>query len=346
MRFRKSKKFGGLRINLSKSGLGASFGVPGTRVGISSTGKTYKSYGIPGTGIYDLKYNSNNSNNNDDDNDDIFDDDNVKTKSKSKSAEIDDEDSYYRINFSDDLLAIKRMLSELNTANPVLGCTLVFVGLLLLIINFVLFFIVFGIIGLIYYVKLISGDFENKNIAKNMLEALQNNCFNQVLEYVEKLNKISDYNKGVIKRYCYYKKRKYEKVYEILKQYNYNSDKLKLIFICEKLEKYQEMIDIIQALPEDLKHRADIITVLGKCYYNLEKYDLALEVLVNTEGTPIKKRKMNNIVANFRYVLANVYVKLSDNKKAKAQYNKIFGYNEKFLDVKEKLEELEDEEKN
>lgn len=39
--FRKSKAFGPLRVNLSKSGVGLSFGIPGLRVGTSPRGGLY-----------------------------------------------------------------------------------------------------------------------------------------------------------------------------------------------------------------------------------------------------------------------------------------------------------------
>nr|WP_314465906.1 DUF4236 domain-containing protein [uncultured Clostridium sp.] len=42
---------GGFRINLSKSGVGYSWGVPGYRVTQTARGKTRKTYSIPGTGI-------------------------------------------------------------------------------------------------------------------------------------------------------------------------------------------------------------------------------------------------------------------------------------------------------
>ncbi|RCS49380.1 DUF4236 domain-containing protein [Bremerella cremea] len=48
--FRKSYTFGPLRVNLSKSGVGFSFGVKGLRAGMNSTGRKYVSAGVPGTG--------------------------------------------------------------------------------------------------------------------------------------------------------------------------------------------------------------------------------------------------------------------------------------------------------
>jgi hypothetical protein len=54
-RFRKSFKKGPLNINLSKSGLGGSIGIPGFRVGVSATGQYYLSVGIPNSGFYWVK---------------------------------------------------------------------------------------------------------------------------------------------------------------------------------------------------------------------------------------------------------------------------------------------------
>ena len=52
LRFRKSINLGGgFRINLSKSGVGYSWGVKGYRVTKTASGRTRKTYSIPGTGI-------------------------------------------------------------------------------------------------------------------------------------------------------------------------------------------------------------------------------------------------------------------------------------------------------
>lgn len=54
-RFRKSKKLGPVRLNLSKSGLGASVGVKGFRVTKTATGRVRTTASIPGTGISYVK---------------------------------------------------------------------------------------------------------------------------------------------------------------------------------------------------------------------------------------------------------------------------------------------------
>ena len=51
-RYRKSISIGkGMRVNISKSGVGYSFGVPGARITKTATGKIRQTYSIPGTGI-------------------------------------------------------------------------------------------------------------------------------------------------------------------------------------------------------------------------------------------------------------------------------------------------------
>jgi tellurite resistance protein len=56
-RFRKSKRLpGGFRLNLSKSGLGYSWGFRGFRVGRDSHGRIVRTLSIPGTGLYNRQY--------------------------------------------------------------------------------------------------------------------------------------------------------------------------------------------------------------------------------------------------------------------------------------------------
>jgi hypothetical protein len=49
--YRKSLNLGPFRINISKSGIGYSVGGNGFRTGVSSRGRRYTSYTIPGTGL-------------------------------------------------------------------------------------------------------------------------------------------------------------------------------------------------------------------------------------------------------------------------------------------------------
>lgn len=54
-RFRRSVGFGPVRVNLSRSGVGYSVGVPGLRVGVRGSGRRYRTVSVPGTGLYETK---------------------------------------------------------------------------------------------------------------------------------------------------------------------------------------------------------------------------------------------------------------------------------------------------
>jgi hypothetical protein len=53
---RRSIRFGPLRINLSRSGIGYSVGVRGMRIGRDARRRTYEQISIPKTGIYRRSY--------------------------------------------------------------------------------------------------------------------------------------------------------------------------------------------------------------------------------------------------------------------------------------------------
>lgn len=49
--FRKSVGVGPFRLNISKSGIGYSVGTKGFRTGVSSKGRKYSTFSLPGTGV-------------------------------------------------------------------------------------------------------------------------------------------------------------------------------------------------------------------------------------------------------------------------------------------------------
>lgn len=49
--YRKSVNLGPFRINASKSGVGWSVGTRGLRTGVSSSGRRYTTFSLPGTGL-------------------------------------------------------------------------------------------------------------------------------------------------------------------------------------------------------------------------------------------------------------------------------------------------------
>lgn len=55
-RFRKIFQYGPFRWTWTKRGIGTSWGFAGIRIGISPSGDRYVSVGLPGTGLYFIKY--------------------------------------------------------------------------------------------------------------------------------------------------------------------------------------------------------------------------------------------------------------------------------------------------
>jgi hypothetical protein len=51
IRFHKSLRIGPIRLNFSKSGMGASIGVKGLRTGVRANGSRYTDVSLPGTGL-------------------------------------------------------------------------------------------------------------------------------------------------------------------------------------------------------------------------------------------------------------------------------------------------------
>jgi hypothetical protein len=49
--YRKSVSLGPFRVNVGKSGVGYSVGGMGFRTGVSSRGRSYRSFSVPGTGL-------------------------------------------------------------------------------------------------------------------------------------------------------------------------------------------------------------------------------------------------------------------------------------------------------
>ena len=101
-RWRKVFGRGPLRTTVSKKGVGFSFGIPGLRYGVSPDGRRYVSVGIPGTGLYWIKYLSENDKTHDQE----------KSDKKELAPQIDTTESVEKNNTNSAIVdKMKKMLS-------------------------------------------------------------------------------------------------------------------------------------------------------------------------------------------------------------------------------------------
>lgn len=145
LRFRKSVRIGKyFRINISKSGIGYSFGVPGARITHSANGRVTTTVGIPGTGIsYSTSHNSNSNRSNNRTVNPVPQNQGIEAAVSTEHANIND----FQPAEMSDLLKTMRIAKNTNTF-----------GIVLLIVGFILLtgfsstniaFMYFGVIGLI-----------------------------------------------------------------------------------------------------------------------------------------------------------------------------------------------------
>jgi tetratricopeptide (TPR) repeat protein len=330
LRYRKSFKIApGVRVNLSKSGIGVSAGKKGARVGVGPRG-AYTSVGIPGTGIYGIHY---------------FGKSKRKPKSKSKGSSASqigveerhtDEQPVSVLEPPRDL----QIPNELSSQVSPLGCLVFLLGVGLVIYKPLLGTAVIIAAGVISSRTGGSRALQlyqqaRKCVKKGDLEGATTNL-RQVLDLQPNLLETKSHL-GMLyfhqKRYPEaanmfgeYLQNKYNNTIDILRAYSY--------YLSGNLEK---ALDTLQSFPERYKEETGYTIMLGGLFLDMGKPDLALEVLKNG---PTRKRKMDESMAAFRYLLGRAYFETGDKKRALTQFNQVYIYNRNFRDVAEYIEQL------
>ncbi|MGH2332413.1 DUF4236 domain-containing protein [Thermoanaerobacter mathranii] len=317
-RFRKSISLGkGVRINVSKSGIGFSVGKRGARIGVGPRG-IYTSFGIPGTGLYTINY--------------------LNKKKKQVSSSLNTQINNVSITYPPEIL--KKMPSKVPKY-------------LLFIASFILLFAytLLGILGFIIFV-FYSYTLSKKPISKaisffnkgklaynsgNYEKALVN--FLKVVEIEP--DAISLYKEiGIVYILLGEDKRAIECFGKYLSKYPEDLEaKTHYINLLIKVGEYQKALELMNSLPEEYKNSLSVINAMAACYIELNKPDMALAVL---EKGPMKKRKTDTEEMKiYRYLLGTVYMKLGQKEKALKQFQKIYVEDSNFLDVAEILNEME-----
>jgi len=317
IRFRKSIRLGkGVKLNLSKGGVGISVGTKGMRIGVGPRG-IYRSVGIPGTGIYAIDYMGGKSGS--------------KRKGSSAVSETKEVKTF-------DI----PMPQELNL--PKYPWMILLVGIISIFIQ--------PIIGLIL---LLASLFLNIRIRKSELfnarreflsavKFLKNEDIDKALE---SLQHVSNFNSNIpivnyLKAILHFEKEEFDKsVHEFSKYLESNPDdidtQIKYAIALSKTGKSEAAIKILQGFPPETKEDLNVIIALGICFLELEKPELAVQIL---EKGPTRSKKMDEQMMLFRYLLGTAYKKTGQNKKAINQLRKIYVEDINYKDVEEQLKEL------
>lgn len=344
--FKKSKNYGGVKVNLSKSGIGFSTGVKGFRV---SAGPNGVNLNAGRNGIYYRKKLSTSDEN-------VEDDENVETytleeydcnssKEHNKSENDKKYSSDWVSNFEDFICSPNSQCYKITGSpyykpkefdRPNLTGWYLFAFICL----FVQFLIGLSVIAiLIYYsMKLKKSD---KAIAEknynNALDFYRNKNYDAAINcYKEILEKFSILQIKQAITACYIKKKDYQSALEQSNNYCYSdADKIRVVELLFCTQKYTELINYIQNFSDILKENIEVITLLGLSYLKLENFEKALDVL--SLGPTKKRTKIDYFLAQYFYALGSTYEKLQQNDKAITQFKKVAIYNEDFSDIKQKL---------
>jgi len=315
VRFKRSKSLGKLgRINLTKGGMGISIGPKGARIGVGPRG-VYTSAGIPGTGIYGINYLNKKSSEN--------------SQSKLKEKQ---EQGTVRI-------PVPKELEPSALAGVVLVASII----LFLLKHEI------AILGLIvFFVLHFRSNKSEKALARKAFirgrNALEKGDYESaltsltsVLEYNDRI--VSLYpivaglykNKGLFSQAVQYYSKYVEAVPDdYLAQIDY-------AMVLTEIGESEKALTILQSLPEELKGDVEVLSLLGAVFIKAGKPDLAIIAL---EKGPTQKRKMDEQMMGFRYVLGKAYKEVGENKKAINQLQKVYAEDINYMDVAEEIERL------
>ncbi|HEX7017690.1 MAG TPA: DUF4236 domain-containing protein [Patescibacteria group bacterium] len=303
-RFRKSFKVApGVKLNLSKSGIGMSAGVRGARVGISSRGNTYSSIGIPGTGIYSTSYS--------------------KKGRKTVTAQSSQSNSGAGVKVFLWIVAI-----ILGIALPPLGAFMLVVAI---------FYYYQRNKSPKYQAEkrnkkattLIDDEKKYEEAVTLLLESQKLDPENKQTSF---LLGAAYHNSGQFS----------EAIPQLLEAYKNDPTSEKIVISLANsyfnTEKYDDAISLLQGSSSSWENNLKAIQLLGMSFANQKKYDLAIDVF---KKAPLLKRNLDADLLELHYNLGLVYEEAGKKKEALKHFKKVYAYDINYKEVKNKIEKLE-----
>lgn len=313
---RKSINLGGIRLNLSNSGVGFSTGVKGLRVGIDGKGRTYIG---GGKGI--LRYRKTLSSGNSPKE--------ILIKREELPTELKD---FFIAN-----------IIILILASPVF---IYWIGTF-----FLIFDKKFGVGPFIFFsipcIFILWSFFINKRNHKinKGIKAFNNQEYNiaiklldPFIDYNFKTSEAAQYIRNIILN-SYIESEQYEQAIDFTRRRCIYNSREKVVTCLYKLEKFEELIKYIQEeySEDERQEHPTVIAILADAFLKLNQNEIALETML--QG-PVNKRKMDEEMCAFRYMLAQCFEANNDSKNALKQYQKVYAFDVNYEDVKEKIENL------
>jgi len=319
-RYRRSIRVGkGVRLNISKKGIGESVGFKGTRIGVGPRG-LIRTYSIPGTSISYIKQTS------------------FKSKGNCSGSIRSSNSDTGNFSSNKDSSGNKAFYFQKQKTNEKKWLILSIISLFFALVNpgFIVFLLLFG---LLYYRGLNNPENQSKKLYNKALEFFLNKNFSKALtllqrsvEYFED-NIFSHFLLAII----YHDQNQFDQAILHIDKYisRKPSDIVAKFAKADCLfesQQYELAIDLLQSFNfYSEEYEIKRILLLGKCYFNLEKYDIAIEQFKKAQ---IMKRNINEDILECKYWLGVSYYMTGDNKKAKTQLAKVYAENHDFLEVK------------
>ncbi|WP_353894195.1 DUF4236 domain-containing protein [Proteinivorax hydrogeniformans] len=309
-RFRKSVKLGkGVRLNLSKRGVGVSTGVKGARVGIGPRG-VRQTVSVPGTGVSFVK---------------------ERRLGPSKASLTPSSNNNHQTTPTAEV-----KLPRKNIKYPTHAWILIIVGLMTIPLLIGIPIFIFGIYNIYSYQK--KDEAKAIDSFNKAMKKLKIGEYSSALDLLQKANKLkpNDEETMYYLMMCYHDFENDLKNSLMLGQKLLENDSENIIYkycvasFYYKLKEYDQAISLLQELRhvKDIQEEATIL--LGKCFFKLEQFTAALEVL--NQG-PIRRRNPDPNMMDARYYLGLTCLKLGKNSRAKTHLSAVFANDINYKDI-------------
>lgn len=310
-RFRRRISLGkGVNLNLSKGGMGLSLGRKGARLGMGPRG-SYTSMGLPGTGLYALHY----------------------LGSKKKGAKEEPQQTSVRKGES---LPIPASLQA--TGYPIF---LIIASLLVLFFN-----IGWGL--LLFSVSVLWLGLNGRSPRGQALTHVQKarrqwkrgdrETGAQSMARAHELYR-QDQELQALTALLWMHLEKYEKAIPLLQELQGKNPQwdLQLILAYLKLGQPEKALQMVESFPRELQELVEILNLRAICFLDMGQGEMALEVL---KTGPIRKRKLEGALKDFRYLMGQAYKETGQKAKAIKEFRRVYAADSTYGDVKKELENL------